>query len=117
MSRLVDGRRVGGYDGIELGGDYFVKHDADGGVIAVVFAMPGFDDRDGAPMWNRINGPAGSADGPRWEVTEDAEGKVTVSPSIKSEWTHGEAREPRLFHAYLKAGVWELLDDCLFGAI
>lgn len=115
MPRHVDGRLVEGYDGIERGGDYFVKHDADGGVIAVGFAMPGFGDGDGS-MWKRINGPAGSADGPRWEVTEGEDGKVTVSPSILSEWTHGEAREQRRFHAYLKAGVWEILDDTV-GAV
>lgn len=111
MAKHVDGRRVEGYDGIERGGDYFVKHDAEGGVIAVIFAMPGFGDGEGS-MWNRINGPAATADGPKWEVTEAEDGKVTVSPSILSEWTWGEAREPRRFHAYLKAGVWELLDDC-----
>ena len=113
MAQHVEGRRVEGYDGIERGGDYFVKKDADGGIIAVVFAMPGFDHDGEGSQWNRINGPACIGDGPKWQVTEDADGKVTVSPSILSEWAWGQAREPRRFHAFLKAGVWELLDDCL----
>lgn len=115
MARHVEGRRVEGYDGIERGGDYFVKYGEDRAIVAVIFAMPGFDDDGGAPMWNRINGPAGAADGPRWEVTEDAEGRVTCAPSILSEWTWGEDREPRRFHVYLKAGVWEVLDDTVGG--
>ena len=116
MPRHVDGRRVEGYDGIEQPGDFFVKYGEDRAIIAIVFAMPGFRDDSGAPMWNRINGPASTADGPKWEVTEDADGKITVSPSLLTEWTWGEAREPRRFHGYLKAGVWEVLDDTV-GAV
>lgn len=116
MSTHVEGRRVEGYDGIERGGDYFVKYDADRQIVAVVFAMPGFRDGSGAPMWNRINGPASRFDGPKWEVAEDADGKVTISPSLLTEWTWGEAREQRRFHGYLKAGVWEVLGDTV-GAV
>lgn len=113
MPHHVEGRRVEGYEAIERGGDYYVKYAEDGRITAVVFAMPGFTERGGAPLWNRINGPAAEAE-TRWEVTEDAEGKVTVSPSILSWWTY--AGEDQRFHCFLKGGVWEMLDDCV-GAV
>ena len=106
MPRQVEGRRVENVEAIKQGGDYSVKYAEDGRIEAVWFAMPGF----GSPRWKRINGPA-SSEKTRWEVTEDDDGKITVSPSILSEWKWGEDREQRRFHAFLKAGVWEVLDD------
>lgn len=103
MPRHVEGRKVESVEAVEQPGDYFVKRVA-AGIEALWFAMPGF----AQPVWNRIPGPAAS-DGTRWEITEDAEGRVTVSPSILSWWT--EAGAKRRFHAFLKEGIWEVLDD------
>jgi Family of unknown function (DUF6527) len=108
MPTHVEGRRVENVEAIEKSGDYSVKYAGDGRVEAIWFAMPGFPSN----RWNRINGPA-SAREPRWEITEDAEGKVTVSPSIRSQWTEGEEKRQCVFHCFLKGGVWELLDDCV----
>lgn len=111
MSRTVEGRRVDSVEEIERPGDYAVKYAEDGGISSVWFSMPGFPH----PLWNRINGPAWmpGETATRWDVTEDSDGKVTVSPSILSEWTWGPEKARRRFHGYLKGGVWELLDDCV----
>lgn len=108
MPRHVEGRRVGSIDEIKEPGDYFVKHTEAGEIEALWFAMPGFPTH----MWSRIGGQA-SSDKIRWEITEDSEGKVTVDPSIRSQWLWGEDKKQCLFHAYLKAGVWEILDDTI----
>jgi hypothetical protein len=115
MPRNVEGRRVETAEEIEQGGDYVVKYAPDSKVIAaIVFAMPGFSERDsGAPLWNRIAGQGSSdpRDRVRWEITEDEQGRVTVAPSIKAQWPEGEEGERKLFHAYLRDGTWEVLDD------
>lgn len=107
MPRHVQGRRVESVEDIERSGDYAVKFAVDGRVEALWFAMPGFSEL----MWNRIPGPAAIEANQRWDITVDGDGPATVSPSILSEWTWGEGREHRRFHGYLKAGVWEVLDD------
>lgn len=111
MPRHVEGRRVQSLDSLETPGDYFLKYAPGGGVESLLFVMPGFE----RPRWNRINGPLADRE-PRWDITEDTDGKVTVNPSIKSEWTVGEEKAQRRWHGYLKAGVWEILDDTITGA-
>lgn len=106
MPRHVQGRRVDTVKDIERGGDYAVKVNDAGVIEALWFAMPGFPEQ----LWNRIGGP-GSKDTKRWYIVEDADGKVTVDPSILTWWTWGTEKAARRFHAYLKQGVWEILDD------
>lgn len=108
MSRHVQGQPVESIEAIEQPGDYFVSS-TDAGIEALWFAMPGFPSH----KWNRINGPAWPNE-PRWEISRDVEGVVTVSPSIRSQWNEGEVQ--RCFHAFLKGGVWEILDDSI-GAV
>lgn len=113
MAHTVEGRRVEGIQGIEFGGDYAVTHGPDGRIASMTFAMPGFSEVSGhgAALWNRIPGEGSTdeRDRVRWTITEDVDGKVTVAPSILAEWP--EAGEGRRFHGFLKAGVWEVLDD------
>lgn len=105
--KQVDGCRVGSRDDIEDAGDYAVVYGDDGRTIACLwFCMPGFVSH----KWNRIPGPGSENEKSKaWEISEDAAGVVTVSPSILSHWNEGS--EQRRFHAFLKQGVWEVLDD------
>lgn len=109
----VEGRRVDEVSAIERGGDYTVTHGPDGRIASMTFAMPGFGDAagHGAAVWNRIPGEGSTdeRDRVRWTITEDAEGKVTVEPSILAEWPEGGGG--RRFHAFLRGGVWDVLDD------
>lgn len=108
MPRHVEGRRVAPeWKAIEQPGDYFPIYTDGGDIKAICFSMPGFG------QWGRISGEADEAPGPKWTITEDDSGAVTVAPSIESKWTWGEEKDERKFHAYLKGGVWELLDDCV----
>jgi hypothetical protein len=109
MPTQVKGRRVADIQAIERAGDYCVRYAEDGRVFSVWFAMPGFPYH----FWNRINGPASQYE-PRWEVTEDDEGRVTISPSILSWWKW--KGEDQRFHCFMRAGVWEILDDTV-GAV
>lgn len=106
MPRHIEGHRVKSMEAIKRGGDYFVKYAGDGRIESVWFSMPGFQ----RPHWNHINGPASEHE-PRWEVTEGEGGKITVSPSIRSQWTWGPERSERCFHCFLCDGTWEILDD------
>ncbi len=108
MSRHIQGHRVASIEDLEEGGDYYVKLTDDGRAEALWFAMPGFPES----RWNRIGGQA-STDKTRWDIVVETDESVTVSPSILSEWSWGEEREQRRFHAFLKGGVWEVLDDTI----
>lgn len=103
----VAGHRVDRIRDLTEQGDYCVKYIGDE-IESVWFSMPGFPSNH----WNRVNGPA-SVEKVKWRVTEDAEGRVTIDPSIKSEWVWGDHQDHATFHAYLKEGVWEILDDTI----
>lgn len=107
MPRMIEGRRVADIKSLQKDGDYCVKYIGDE-IESVWFSMPGFPTNH----WNRINGPA-SSEKVKWEVTESSDGKVTIDPSIKTEWTFGPEQTHYVFHAYLKSGVWEILDDTI----
>lgn len=109
MPTMIEGRRIKSdkIADLEKQGDYVVRYIGDE-IEAVWFSMPGFD----KSHWNRVNGPA-SPEKVRWEITEDDEGRITISPSIKCEWTWSESKDHSVFHAYLKNGVWEILDDTI----
>lgn len=109
MPTMVEGRRVADVNALKLPGDYSLGYKADGGIISMWFAMPGFPSH----KWNRINGPAAERE-PRWEISEDGDGVVHVEPSIRTQWNEGEVQ--RCFHAFLHHGVWEVLDDSI-GAV
>jgi hypothetical protein len=107
MPRHVEGRRVESAEALERGGDYALKLDpADNRVICMWFIAPGFEEDRGG---NRIGGPASEHDRTKWDIEVGEDGKVTVSPSILSRWLW--EGQPRVFHAFLKAGTWEVLDD------
>ena len=104
MARTLQGRRVADVNHLTRPGDYTLNYNAEGGIFSMWFALPGFPSH----KWNRINGPAAERE-PRWEITEDGDGIVTVAPSIRTQWSEGA--EPRCFHGFLRDGVWEVLDD------
>lgn len=111
----VQGRRVADYDAIEKQGDYAVSYAEDGRISSVVFADPGFTDYQDELCMDVVTGPgAPEGERPRWEVTEDAQGRITVSPSFRSQWK--ECGEEKCFHCFLRGGVFEVLDDCV-GAV
>lgn len=108
-----EGRRVENVEALERDGDYCLKY-ANDGIESMWFVMPGFgpgSGRRGAPCWNRIGGPTAPEDQTRWEISEDEQGRVTVDPSILSQWTWGEDQVECRFHCFLKGGVFEILDD------
>lgn len=60
------------------------------------------------------NGHIGHVTPDIWTITEEPDGTITVSPSIKMSTTvpDGEqSREQLLFHGYLTKGVWSFCDD------
>lgn len=112
MPKLIEGRRVEEYEAIERPGDYKVDYAEDGQIANVLFATPCFRDFQGEIILNVITGPGMQPpERPCWQVHEDSEGRVTASPSFLVLWPE-EGIEKR-FHCYLKAGVWEVLDDCV----
>lgn len=106
MPRHVQGRRVASVEDIEHQGDYAVSYTEDGRIEALWLWLPGFEE----PRWSRIGAQA-SKDRVRWDISEDASGTITVSPSILSQWIWGEERKQCRWHGFLKGGIWEVLDD------
>lgn len=51
--------------------------------------------------------PTGALD---WTFNGDTE-RPTFSPSVKHTWTHGEQREPRCCHYFIKDGAIEFCSD------
>lgn len=103
---VLNGRRVAdnNVQAIEKPGDYSVMYAGDGAIASLWMAVP-----RSAVLWSRIAASGygqkrrdGSAE-PEWEIREDGDGLVTVSPSIDCRW--GSSPEDR-WHGYLEAGVW-----------
>lgn len=46
-----------------------------------------------------------------WGFNDDLE-KPTFTPSILVTWDHGENREPRRCHSFIREGNWQFLNDC-----
>lgn len=109
MSQHIEGRRVDGYEEVERGGDYWVSYAEDERIANVVFATPGYLDFENHLVMNVITGPGAGDERPRWEISEDADGRVTATPSFLVMWK--ERGVDRRFHCFLKGGVFEVLDD------
>lgn len=109
MSTLVEGRRVADHESIERGGDYYVSYSDDGGIANVVFATPGYLDFHGELVLNVITGSAAPTERVCWQVSENPDGRVTADPSFLVMWR--ERGIDRRFHCFLRAGVFEVLDD------
>jgi hypothetical protein len=103
----VEGRRVkNGVGGLERPGDYCPCYNDAGQITHLWLALPGWG------QWTRLPSTHSPVEGePRWTITEDADGRVTVDPSIKVWWNQGPEQREIGWHGYLKAGEWETLDD------
>jgi hypothetical protein len=53
----------------------------------------------------------GAPSGPVWGWNESLD-LPTFSPSLLVRWTHGEKREPRCCHSFVRDGRIEFLSDC-----
>jgi hypothetical protein len=94
----TDGRRVANVGELEKPGDYTVAY-VDGELAAIWFILPG----DPEMSWGRIAAEGhGSGDEPEWSICEEADGSVTVSPSIQQ---HELGNVP-YWHGHLQHGVW-----------
>lgn len=99
----MQGRRVRSTEDLEKKGDYCVSYSDDGRIASVWMVLP-FKDLD-LPVqacWGRILGQGSIDEGPKWEITEDSDGKVTVRPSILTKFTYADIG--REWHGYLTSG-------------
>lgn len=108
----MTGRRVPTIDDIAQPGDYCLRPKGDGGVApSLWFRLPRSEPCPaGVPdifrnCWETFWTGLHRIDG-TWSITEEAEGNVTVSPSILTWIEIGEDRQRTEWHGFLEHGVW-----------
>ena len=80
-------------------GDYRPVYNDDGGIRLLLFREPGSTHEFG-----RLPSELEPGEGPRWTISEDDEGRVSVSPSIRREAI--PSMDSPEWHGFLEAGVW-----------
>ena len=94
----MEGRRRPDTGSFDREGDYCVVYNDAGLITTLWFSLPH------TGQWGRIIAEASTEEGPKWKITEDAEGRVTVEPSIHTVWRDAEGDQE--YHGFLRGGVW-----------